>query len=1358
VGGLGHGCTNYDVFGVKGLGGIGCGWGLDRNLAASGQLLLLAADVHHFQGPTVTVILGKDFHVNLPDSSEGIPELPKFEESDAMGRAGVHELGLLISKMKWIFREQPVSDTGIDAYIEPCDQSGTATGRLIGCQIKSGPSYFREETPSIVPYRTDSEHLAYWLGHSLPVLVVLRDEDSGRCYWQVVNEKTAINTGKGWKLDVPKAQVLSEESKPQLLRIADTGWLERSRTFTTPDKFFRRIESNPLFDYDQGLQGRKASLSELQEFLKNNNAIIAVLTGRGGIGKSKLIRQWLSDVSDWTFLFKKQTVPVSTTTEQELSGDRYIIIVDDAHRQADIDALLQLVRGARESGKTIKVLLSCRPIGIQRLDAALSRSFDLTAVVRLKELKRLSDPEVHALAAEVLGPENQHLVPFLARVSRDTPLVTVIGGRLIRRKAVPVNALAGAEDFKRAVFDKFLDEVETVARHAPKQVRPLLYLISALQPLALREGSVNKNCATFLKWEPFEVSQSVDELESFGLLVRSGRKYRIAPDMFADFLLEQASLGPTGTPNGYADAVYRGFGNEYLANLLQNFAELDFRIVGQGQTSLLTSVWKDLRSKFDEAGSYEKLQLLKSIESAAFYQPDPVMELIRLVMQISPSFTESSGSSEIHHNNSRQEVLDALPILLRAVAYQPAYRDEAVRRLWSLAKHDSRRPNSYPRQALRVLKQLAAYSRYKPVEVNLEIAKIFRDLSAQDDFSGTPSPFDIVDVLLEREAEENETVGMTMVLSSYGLSYAVIAPVRKLCLQTLQEALGSDSASKASHAFRSLSRLIHGFLPRLGRTLSDDEKRWHAEERKYCLAILAERLEMGSVPLPLAQEVKATLVSFIARGQNDETNESVRSVLALLPTSPTLDAFDVFCSGESDIRDLTVCTVDAIDEARARNRQRGREAANVFRASFGTADECISELARFYVQARDCNIEMKGANEFVGNLCADLEFLTQLAGQIRDGRYEHELAHTAQAVLRKLREHPGPDYRTTALAAARSDDLTLVRSAAAGMWGMNYYPATDDDLEILDELSHHNDWRVRDCVIWALSIVGKHPAREQDAIERILAFSAGKDKKVADRICDAFLYSKISIANLSEAQFDRLLGILLPVPDLDEHGIGLVLNWGVTNRPSALIRFIKKRIETATERALDGDWSYRVVPGHSNKIYLNGLQNAAELSGFRADILKEIERGNSIRDELINLFWQVTVLDDQSFDLLRPWFHSGDVIKFTLAVRVLNGTSERLAFSHKSLVLEIIEAAEKLGGDNVERVIESLISNVHPSFFSGLGNEQPPAIVELRTTADKELADPQLHPLMLRLYQQIRDSANTAPWRFPAGDDEEEEF
>jgi hypothetical protein len=929
----------------------------------------------------------------------------------------------------------------------------------------------------------------------------------------------------------------------------------------------------------------------------------------------------------------------------------------------------------------------------------------------------------------------------LASVSRDTPLITVIGGRLLRRDAAPARNLPSAEDFRRAVFDKFLDDCETVAQRSPKNVRPLLYLISALQPLALRAENVIASCALFLKWESFEVGQCVDELESSGLLIRSGRKYRVAPDMFADFLLEQASLGRNGTPNGYADAVYDTFGNEYLANLLQNLAELDFRVVDQGQASLLSNVWKDLRLKFGKAERYEKIQLLKSMESAAFYQPGPVMDLVRLTMQPSTPTTEATASADEIYHYSQEDLLNALPTLLRAVAYQPSYRDEAIRRLWELAKADSRHPNSYPRNALSVLKKLAAYSRYKSVSFNLEIAKISQEFCSEPDaFRRNPTPLEVVDALLEREGDEQESIGMTLVLTSFGLNYPVIAPVRELCLQVLKKALHSSDSAEACRAFRSLSTLIHGFLPKYGRALSQEEVKWHSEERKQCLSLLSERLAAGNLPLPLAGQLKATLEEFVALGHNPETNESVRAVLAMLPESPNLAGFDAFCSGDWRIREPLGAERDFM-KAIEHNRERVRDAAAVFRKQFARVDDCISELARFYAWARDCSISPDGANEFVHTLCGEPEFLARLAEQIRSNTYSPELAITAQVVLRRLRERGGPDYLATALAAVRSQDLSLVRSAALAMSGVAYGPATDDDLIIVHELAQNPDLYVRRTVVRALSNIGKHPVWGEAAIDRILSFSFGDDKKLADEICDVFVYG-IPLDNLSEKQLRRLLQSLAVLPDLDEHGITMVVSWVANNRPVALTQFIGERIEAAVERRSHGDWKYSIVPRYRSQIDLRTLKDSGQLPTMHKAILRHIETNRSMRDDLANLFWQMTVFDEESFDLFRPWLHSGDVSKFDLAVSVLCHAPQSFAVSHQAQVLEILDCANNLEKDCLERTIERLAVSVHPSFFVGHANEEPPTIVNMRSSVEAALADSSLHPVLRRLYTSIKASVS----------------
>jgi hypothetical protein len=98
--------------------------------------------------------------------------------ADDTGRIGVHGVGRLVHReLGWKFREQHESDVGVDALVEIVERE-RATGRLLALQIKAGRSWFREPAPS--PgwvFRGPRRHLDYWLGHDLPVLVVLYDDD-----------------------------------------------------------------------------------------------------------------------------------------------------------------------------------------------------------------------------------------------------------------------------------------------------------------------------------------------------------------------------------------------------------------------------------------------------------------------------------------------------------------------------------------------------------------------------------------------------------------------------------------------------------------------------------------------------------------------------------------------------------------------------------------------------------------------------------------------------------------------------------------------------------------------------------------------------------------------------------------------------------------------------------------------------------------------------------------------------------------------------------------------------------------------------------------------------------------------------
>ncbi len=127
---------------------------------------------------------------------------------------------LVHSELGWLFRDNAAPDVGIDGQIEIC-VSDRPTGRLLGVQVKSGRHAFREPTADGWVLRFDPEHAAYWLGFSLPVLVVLADIEQQKAYWQHVTSGTTHSTGKRFKIVVPRANELNATARANI-RQSDT--------------------------------------------------------------------------------------------------------------------------------------------------------------------------------------------------------------------------------------------------------------------------------------------------------------------------------------------------------------------------------------------------------------------------------------------------------------------------------------------------------------------------------------------------------------------------------------------------------------------------------------------------------------------------------------------------------------------------------------------------------------------------------------------------------------------------------------------------------------------------------------------------------------------------------------------------------------------------------------------------------------------------------------------------------------------------------------------------------------------------------------------------------------------------------
>lgn len=135
-------------------------------------------------------------------------------------RIGIYKTALIFTEeIKWVFREQPIVDVGIDALIEQ-SIDGNPTGQFIAAQIKTGEGNFYIKE-NYLTYYVSNIHYNYWLNFNVPVILVGYIPDDKKTYWENITEKNLQKTEKQWKIIISKTKELGENSIKELNSIID---------------------------------------------------------------------------------------------------------------------------------------------------------------------------------------------------------------------------------------------------------------------------------------------------------------------------------------------------------------------------------------------------------------------------------------------------------------------------------------------------------------------------------------------------------------------------------------------------------------------------------------------------------------------------------------------------------------------------------------------------------------------------------------------------------------------------------------------------------------------------------------------------------------------------------------------------------------------------------------------------------------------------------------------------------------------------------------------------------------------------------------------------------------------------------
>lgn len=128
---------------------------------------------------------------------------------------------MFTKQLKWIYRDQPLVDVGIDALIEE-SIDGEPTGKFLAAQIKSGKGNVYE-TENSYTYYISNIHYEYWLNLDLPIILIIHIEELDKLFWEYVSKENILRTNKKWKIELPKTKLLCSTSKTELESIIQSN-------------------------------------------------------------------------------------------------------------------------------------------------------------------------------------------------------------------------------------------------------------------------------------------------------------------------------------------------------------------------------------------------------------------------------------------------------------------------------------------------------------------------------------------------------------------------------------------------------------------------------------------------------------------------------------------------------------------------------------------------------------------------------------------------------------------------------------------------------------------------------------------------------------------------------------------------------------------------------------------------------------------------------------------------------------------------------------------------------------------------------------------------------------------------------
>jgi hypothetical protein len=1090
-------------------------------------------------------------------------------------------------------------------------------------------------------------------------------------------------------------------------RVVAKAFLGRRKPgiFLSPQEYFAPyLRPGRADDLGLAFIDRVEQLQALHSFLGDAGKRIMIISGPSGVGKTKLIYELSKSIPDAesSMRFAREAADIEDDAFDELPASTTVLLIDDVRRIRQIENVASAIVRSSE-----KLLLVARSGDEADLAYRLQEvGFDSNAISKLM-VKSLSQNAAAELVKATLADAGPRL-HAIYRLSSGIPLVIQVITYLINEGQRDLLEALSTKDYPVAIlFARYADVLAGKVSEAQDcrkaDILDALRLLAAVGPRDIRTSDFKEAALRFLNWDSTRLAVTINALEVSGLLLRSGSKSRIIPELLGLYILREI-CGVGTVQSDFAQRIVRDFG--YDRQVLLNLATVDR--MDEAASAALRPVWRYLEKQVRVSSAFERLVILDELDDLGYVLPGLMLGVVEFIIR-NPAQPNATQPLQELHQFDQADVLRKVPRILQSIARSSIeLLPQCVHLLWELGR-DEERHFGYD-SAFEILVGLVTYERYKPITYVVTVLSEIEKINARlDEQQHRHLPVEIAAPALAKSYDSMESRGASVTFQRMAVNLTNSAPARAISLNIMATALNSGSPRSASKAAEYLAGALLGSSAQS----SEEEDDLCDRERDRILDLfLAVRND------PARGLIKARIAALLSWHAKVNSSAHVRkrasSIIAGLEGT---SEFDWYAALIPDIA-RHMPTVEV-----------GADFQQLQNAIDGLLDRVINRILadrwapRHFAQtvidtlreATAASLHGAAGWLFVTLSNRDLDYAKHVVDVIISD-FGGELGDSISPVLYAAWSTDEEWADRTIAAAFASNEQKLFMGVAHAVWmhraatAGNAERDADRRAAIIAQLIQVGNKDVKEVTLRAVGTLLS--INRTKAIELILSLDLGADASTADE-----LFANLRLVEpheLGEHGLRRMLTYIATVEELDYWAMEFLRKLA-KDRADEVLDLLMRRIERSAELP-SRFGGFKPLP-YGHVIVPHEVQFFDELSCSPNAIGRALDHGFALNDR--GRYWFAELISNLArkpeplFTAFETWIAEGQSERLQFIAQAMHRIPFDVIFAKASFVVALVDATAALGEEAARRVSSALFSAATTGLRAGLPFEPMPQDVAM---------------------------------------------